>query len=326
MNILITGAAGFIGSKTADLLLKENHQVIGVDNLNNYYDPKFKKFRLNELSRYSNFTFIQLDIENHNELRTIFKEYNFEIVINLAARAGVRYSIENPFIYAQTNFVGSLNLLDLMRNHKVSKYVMASTSSIYADSDMPFLESLAVNSPISPYAATKKAAELMAYTYHHQFGIDVSIVRYFTVYGPSGRPDMSVLRFIKWIDEEKPILLYGDGTQSRDFTYIDDIARGTIMAAMAKTGYEVINLGGGNNPISMNSLIEKIEHLLNKKVIINSQPFHTADVDSTWANIDKANKILNWSPEIDLDTGLKNTVEWYLKNKSWLSKLNFHDK
>ena len=326
MNILITGAAGFIGSKTADLLLKENHQVIGVDNLNNYYDPKFKKFRLNELSRYSNFTFIQLDIENHNELRTIFKEYNFEIVINLAARAGVRYSIENPFIYAQTNFVGSLNLLDLMRNHKVTKYVMASTSSIYADSDMPFLESLAVNSPISPYAATKKAAELMAYTYHHQFGIDVSIVRYFTVYGPSGRPDMSVLRFIKWIDEEKPILLYGDGTQSRDFTYIDDIARGTIMAAMAKTGYEVINLGGGNNPISMNSLIEKIEHLLNKKVIINSQPFHTADVDSTWANIDKANKILNWSPEIDLDTGLKNTVEWYLKNKSWLSKLNFHDK
>ena len=326
MNILITGAAGFIGSKTADLLLKENHQVIGVDNLNNYYDPKFKKFRLNELSRYSNFTFIQLDIENHNELRTIFKEYNFEIVINLAARAGVRYSIENQFISAQTNFVGSLNLLDLMRNHKVSKYVMASTSSIYADSDMPFLESLAVNSPISPYAATKKAAELMAYTYHHQFGIDVSIVRYFTVYGPSGRPDMSVLRFIKWIDEEKPILLYGDGTQSRDFTYIDDIARGTIMAAMAKTGYEVINLGGGNNPISMNSLIEKIEHLLNKKVIINSQPFHTADVDSTWANIDKANKILNWSPEIDLDTGLKNTVEWYLKNKSWLSKLNFHDK
>lgn len=326
MNILITGAAGFIGSKTADLLLRANHQVIGVDNLNDYYDPIFKKFRLNELSKYSNFTFIQLDIENHNELHSIFKKYNFEIVINLAARAGVRYSIENPFIYAQTNFVGSLNLLDLMRNFKVSKYVMASTSSIYADSDMPFLESLAVNSPISPYAATKKAAELMAYTYHHQFGIDVSIVRYFTVYGPSGRPDMSVLRFIKWIDEGKPILLYGDGTQSRDFTYIDDIAQGTIMASMAKTGYEVINLGGGNNPITMNSLIEKIEHLLNKKVIINSQPFHAADVDSTWANIDKAKKILKWTPEIDLDTGLKNTVEWYLKNKSWLSTLNFHDK
>ena len=238
----------------------------------------------------------------------------------------MRYSIENPFIYAQTNFLGSLNLLDLMRNYKISKYVMASTSSIYADSDMPFLESLAVNSPISPYAATKKAAELMAYTYHHQFNIDVSIVRYFTVYGPSGRPDMSVLRFIKWIDEGKPILLYGDGTQSRDFTYIDDIAQGTIMAAMTKTGYEVINLGGGNNPISMNSLIEKIEHLLNKKVIIDSRPFHTADVDSTWANIDKAKQILNWSPQTDLDTGLKKTVEWYFKNKSWLSKLNFHDK
>ena len=326
MNILITGAAGFIGSRTAELLLSEKHQVIGVDNLNDYYAPSFKRFRLKELSRHSNFKFIELDIENYDELHTVFKNHNFDIIINLAARAGVRYSIENPFIYAQTNFVGSLNLLDLMRNYKVSKYVMASTSSIYADSEMPFLESLAVNTPISPYAATKKAAELMAYTYHHQFGIDVSIVRYFTVYGPSGRPDMSVLRFIKWIDEGKPILLYGDGTQSRDFTYIDDIAKGTILASKAKIGYEIINLGGGNNPITMNTLIEKIEQLLNKKAIIDSHPFHSADVDSTWANIEKAKELIDWKPTVNLDDGLKNTVEWYMKNKNWLSKLDFHDK
>jgi len=326
MNILLTGAAGFIGSKTCELLLNQKHQVFGVDNLNDYYEPTFKKFRLKELSKYDNFKFTELDIENYQELHAIFKLYKFDIIINLAARAGVRYSLENPFIYAQTNFIGSLNLLDLMRKYKVDKYVMASTSSIYADSQMPFLESLSVNTPISPYAATKKAAELMAYTYHHQFGIDVSIVRYFTVYGPSGRPDMSVLRFIKWIDEGKPILLYGNGTQSRDFTYIDDIARGTILASMAKIGYEVINLGGGNNPITISSLINKIENLLNKKAIIDSRPFHAADVDSTWANIDKANNILDWQPKINLDKGLRNTVDWYLQNKSWLASLNFHDK
>ena len=325
MKILITGAAGFIGSRTAELLLIENNKVIGVDNLNDYYPPSFKKFRLKELSKYPNFKFIKTDIENYEDLHLIFKTFEFDIVINLAARAGVRYSLENPFIYAQTNFVGSLNILDLMRTYEVSKYVMASTSSIYADSQMPFLESLSVNKPISPYAATKKAAELMAYTYHHQFGIDVSIVRYFTVYGPSGRPDMSVLRFIKWIDEGKPILLYGDGTQSRDFTYIDDIAKGTILASQTKTGYELINLGGGNNPISMNSLIKEIEILLNKKAIINSQPFHAADVDSTWANIDKAKELFNWKPEIDLHTGLERTVNWYQNNKSWIANLNFHD-
>ena len=210
-----------------------------------------------------------------------------------------------------------------MRDYNVKKYVMASTSSIYAGSKMPYKEDSSVNKPISPYAASKKAAELIAYTYHHQFNIDVSIVRYFTVYGPAGRPDMSVLRFIKWIDEGKPILLYGDGSQSRDFTYVDDIAMGTLKATRKEVGYEIINLGGGKNPVAINLLISKIENLINKKAEINQKPFHSADVDSTWADISKADQLLSWQPTISLDKGLKKTVDWYYENKSWLKDINF---
>ena len=322
-TILITGVAGFIGSKTAELLLRNENSIIGIDNLNDYYDIRIKNHRLSSLNKHESFDFNKIDIENHNDLSKIFSKNKIDIVINLAARAGVRYSLENPFIYASTNYNGSLNLLDLMRKHNVKKYVMASTSSIYAGSNMPFKESSAVNNPISPYAASKKAAELIAYTYNHQFNIDVSIVRYFTVYGPAGRPDMSVLRFIKWINEEKPIVLYGDGTQSRDFTYVDDIALGTIMAADTSTKYEIINLGGGKNPISINTLISNIESLLGKNAIIDNQPFHSADVHETWADISKAKSILNWEPKTSLEQGLENTVDWYMKNKNWLKEIDF---
>lgn len=322
--ILITGVAGFIGSRTAELLLEQNHKIIGVDNLNDYYDIKIKEYRLEQLKSKKNFDFLEVDIENYNSLKLLFEKYKLDIVINLAARAGVRYSLENPFIYAQTNFVGSLNLLDLMRLHGISKYVMASTSSIYTDSEMPFSENSSVNRPISPYAATKKAAELMGFTYHHQFDLDVTIVRYFTVYGPAGRPDMSILRFIKSIKEGKPLVLYGDGTQSRDFTYIDDIAKGTIKAAEKKIGYEIINLGGGNNPISMNAIISKIENLLEKKAKIKREAFHSADVLTTYADISKAKKVLDWEPEVHISDGLSKTVEWYLRNEKWLSQINFY--
>ena len=309
-TFLIAGAAGFIGSRTAQILLDQKYKIVAIDNLNDYYDIRIKKFRLNLLNQKNNFVFYLGDIEDKLFLTKIFKKHTISTVINLAARAGVRYSIANPFIYASTNYYGTLNLLDLMRENNLSKYVMASTSSIYAGSNMPFKEKSSVNQPISPYAASKKAAELIAYTYHHQFNIDVSIVRYFTVYGPAGRPDMSILRFIKWIDEGKPIVLYGDGTQSRDFTYIDDIVRGTIAASEKNVDYEIINLGGGKNPISINTLIAKIELLLNKSAIINQKPFHSADVDSTWADITKAKNILDWEPKISLDEGLEKTVSW----------------
>ena len=320
---LITGAAGFIGSRTAQILLDQKYKIVAIDNLNDYYNIRIKKFRLSLLKKDKNFIFYEGDIEDKPFLTDIFKKHSISTIINLAARAGVRYSITNPFIYASTNYYGSLNLLDIMRENNISKYVMASTSSIYAGSKMPYKEESSVNQPISPYAASKKAAELIAYTYYHQFKIDVSIVRYFTVYGPAGRPDMSILRFIKWIDEGKPIILYGDGTQSRDFTYIDDIARGTIAASEKNVGYEIINLGGGKNPISINTLIAKIELLLNKSAVINQKPFHSADVDSTWADITKAKNILDWEPIISLDNGLEKTVKWYMKNKSWLKDINF---
>ena len=322
-TILLTGVAGFIGSRTAQILLDNNNTIIGIDNLNDYYNIKIKKFRLSLLKQDKNFIFYEGDIEDKLFLSEIFKKHSISTVINLAARAGVRYSIINPFIYASTNYYGSLNLLDLMRENNISKYVMASTSSIYAGSEMPYKEDSSVNQPISPYAASKKAAELIAYTYSHQFNIDVSIVRYFTVYGPSGRPDMSVLRFIKWIDEGVPMVLYGDGTQSRDFTYIDDIAKGTIAASEKKVGYEIINLGGGQNPISINTLIAKIELLLNKSAIINQKPFHSADVDSTWADITKAKKLLDWEPITTLDQGLEKTIKWYFENRDWLKKIKF---
>lgn len=321
---LITGVAGFIGSRTAEILLESGHHIIGIDNLNDYYDPTLKKHRLDILKKFENFDFFPIDIENYKELKPIFENNKINKVLNLAARAGVRYSLENPFIYAQTNFLGSLNLLDLMRLHGISKYVMASTSSIYTDSEMPFSENSSVNKPISPYAATKKAAELMGYTYHHQFDLDVTIVRYFTVYGPAGRPDMSVLRFIKSIKEGKPLLLYGDGTQSRDFTYIDDIAKGTIKASEKKTGYEIINLGGGNNPISMNEIISKIENLMEKRAIIRREAFHSADVLTTYADITKAKRVLDWEPKININDGLSKTVEWYLRHEKWLSKIDFY--
>ena len=253
-------------------------------------------------------------------MEILFSEYCFEAVINEAARAGVRYSMIDPWVYMKANAYGTLNLLELMKKYKVKKMVLASTSSLYAGQKMPFREDLPVNTPISAYAASKKAAEVMAYTYHYLYGLDISILRYFTVYGPAGRPDMSIFRFIKWIDEEKPIQLFGDGSQARDFTYVDDIARGTIKA-LKPVGYEIINLGGGKNPISLREIIAKLENLLNKKAKIENKPFHKTDIKETWADIKKAEVLLGWRPEVDIDEGLRRTVEWYKDNKSWVKKV-----
>jgi nucleoside-diphosphate-sugar epimerase len=207
-----------------------------------------------------------------------------------------------------------------MRAQGCPKFVLASTSSLYAGQKMPFTEDLAVNEPLSPYAATKKAGELMAYSYHKLYQMDVSVVRYFTVFGPAGRPDMSIFRFVKWLDEGMPIEMFGDGSQSRDFTYIDDIARGTV-AAIQDIGYEIINLGGGRNPVSLNTIISKLEELLGKKAKIDHKPFHVADLKETWADISKAKRLLDWEPQVSLDEGLEKSVQWYLDNQHWLKEL-----
>ncbi|RUM58203.1 MAG: nucleotide sugar epimerase [Persephonella sp.] len=323
-TVLLTGAAGFIGWKTAEFLLKEGYEVVGIDNLNNYYDVRLKNWRVEQLKKFDNFKFFNVDIENLGALKVLFDTFRFDVVLNLAARAGVRYSLINPNVYLQTNAQGTLNLLELMKEKGIKKMVLASTSSLYAGLPMPFKEDLPVNTPISPYAASKKAAEVMAYTYHYLYKMDISVVRYFTVYGPAGRPDMSIFRFIKWIDEGQPIKIFGDGTQARDFTYVDDIARGTILA-MKPVGYEIINLGGGKNPISLKEIIKKIEKLLGKKANIQYLRPNKADMKETWADISKAEKLLDWKPEIDIEEGLKRTVKWYLENKDWLKDISLEE-
>lgn len=348
-KILVTGGAGFIASNVAEMLLAEGNEVVVVDNLNDYYDIRLKIYRLRELAikagagseitdrldpaqdsasdynepeyfKAGNLEFHRLDIENVDALRVLFRTHRFDAVMNLAARAGVRYSMIDPQVYMTTNAMGTLNLLDCMRDFDCPKMVLASTSSLYAGQSMPFDESLPVNTPISPYAASKKAAEAMSYSYHYLYNLDISVVRYFTVFGPCGRPDMSIFRFIKWIDEGTPLELFGDGSQSRDFTYVDDIARGSI-AAIKPVGYEVMNLGGGNNPISLNEMIKFIEEALGKKAIIESKPFHIADIKETWASIDKASRLLDWQPKVSPFDGFQQSVDWYLENRSWLEKV-----
>lgn len=321
---LVTGAAGFIASQVSKQLLDRGDHVVGVDNLNDYYDVRLKNWRLEQLKAHlhaENFTFASLDIEDQAKLVDLFKaEGPFNAVLNLAARAGVRYSMENPHVYLSTNAEGTLNLLECMRAQSCNKLVLASTSSLYAGQKMPFTEGLAVNEPLSPYAASKKAGELMAYSYHKLYQVDVSVVRYFTVFGPAGRPDMSPYRFIKWIAEEETIQMFGDGSQSRDFTYVDDIARGTI-AAIQDVGYEIFNLGGGRNPVSLNTIISKLEQLLGKKAQIDHKPFHVADLMETWADISKAKNLLGWEPKVSLEDGLEKSVQWYMDNQHWLKEV-----
>lgn len=308
-KVLLTGVAGFVGSKVAELLLAQGVEVVGVDNLNNYYEVELKKVRLANIKG-SSFSFFEIDIEDKAALKELFKKHNFDVVFNLAARAGVRYSMENPDIYMSTNAQGTLNLLECMREFKVPKLVLASTSSLYAGQEMPFKEDLAVNTPISPYAASKKAAEVMAYTYHYLYKIDVSVVRYFTVYGPAGRPDMSPYIFADKLLKNEELPVFGDGSQSRDFTYVDDIAEGTILAAK-KVGYEIINLGGGNNPYSLLQMIELMEKFSGKKAKLKLSEKVKADMDVTWADISKARQLLNWEPKVGFEEGIRRLMEWH---------------
>ena len=320
-NILVTGSVGFIGSKTCEKLADYGYKVIAIDNMNDYYDIRLKEYRLKQLAEKS-IEFLKIDIENYSELKKLFKDKKIDAVINLAARAGVRASIENPDVYFSTNVQGTLNLLKLCVEYKINKFVLASTSSLYSGEPIPFSEKYPVNEPISPYAASKKAAEIISYTYHYLYNIDVTVVRYFTVYGPVGRPDMSPLRFIHSIVEGKTLKLYGDGDQSRDFTYVDDIAEGTIKA-LSPLGYEIINLGGGRSPITINSFIKAIEEKTGKKAIIERFPFNKADMKETMADISKAFNLLGWQPVTELDEGISKTVDWYLENRELMKGIDY---
>lgn len=321
---LVTGCAGFIASKVAELLLEAGHEVVGVDNLNDAYDPRLKQWRLARLKPRTGFSFHALDITDREALERLFAGEEFSAVLNLAARAGVRPSVANPWIYFQANADGTLNLLDLCRRHEVKKFVLASTSSLYGGHNpVPYREDTDTNRPLSPYAASKKAAEAIAYTYHHLHGLDVTVFRYFTVYGPAGRPDMSVFRFVRHIAEGEPITVFGDGGQERDFTFVDDIARGTV-AGLAPLGYQVMNLGG-DRPVKLSAIIDKIAALLGKTPIIQYRPAHPADVPATWADIGKARQTLAWSPAVNVEEGLRQSVEWYLSNREMARALELGD-
>ena len=315
MNVLVTGCAGFIGSSVVQLLIEHGHAVVGIDNVNDAYDVRLKQWRLERLEALPNLSFKKLDITDRGGLDALFKENRFDAVINLAARAGVRQSIDNPWVYVSTNVEGNLNLLDLCRAHGVTKYILASTSSLYGDAERPFREESVTDRPLSPYAASKKGAEAMCHAYHHLHGIDVSVLRFFTVYGPAGRPDMSIFRFVRWVREDEPLWLSGDGTQERDFTYVEDVARG-VEAALKPLGFEVINLGS-DKPYSLRSIISMVESYTGHEALIEHYPFHPADVMATWADVTKARDLLGWQAQVSMEDGLKSSVAWYEETRSW---------
>jgi UDP-glucuronate 4-epimerase len=311
---LVTGAAGFIGSRVTEMLIEQGNAVTGVDNLNDAYDVRMKEYRLHKLQALTGFTFQKLDISDRGSVE---KLPAFEAVINLAARAGVRASVENPWAYYETNVTGTLNLLELCRRNSIRKFILASTSSIYgARAPIPTPEIADSDHPLQPYAASKKAAEVLCCSYQSLYGIDVSVVRYFTVYGPAGRPDMSMFRFTRWICEGEPVQLFGDGEQSRGFTYVDDIARGTI-AALKPLGYEVFNLGG-HEVVTMNALIALLEERIGRKAILERHPPNQADMLTSHADVTKARRILGWQPKERLEEGLTRLVEWYQTERNWV--------
>lgn len=322
LTILVTGAAGFIASRVAHQLVRDGRRVVGLDNMNNAYDTRLKEYRLTTLTPEPLFTFVRADICDADALSAAWEKYGpFEAVINLAARAGVRFSMIDPWVYVNTNIIGTLNLLHLCRRSATRKFVLASTSSLYgASTALPYVETGDTERPLSPYAASKKGAEALCHSYYHLYGIDVTILRYFTVYGPAGRPDMSPFRFVQWIAEGKPVTIYGDGSQSRDFTYVDDIARGTC-AALRPVGFEIINLGG-DRPATIASLVQLVEKKVGLKAVLTHLAAHPTDVPATWADIKKAKDLLQWTPAVNLDEGIGRTVEWYLENRDWAAAVD----
>ncbi|MEK6222667.1 MAG: SDR family NAD(P)-dependent oxidoreductase [Chloroflexota bacterium] len=314
---LVAGAAGFIAARVIELLLDQGHSVYGLDNLNNAYDVRMKTYRLAQNQKHPKFKFEKVNISDRAAIEMLDQKIGkIDGVINLAARAGVRASVENPWEFVDTNVTGTLNLLELCLRNKIPKFVLASTSSIYGqDAPLPTPETAESSFPLQPYAASKKGAEALSHSYHFLHGIDVSIFRYFTVYGPAGRPDMSMFRFIKWIYEDQPLHLYGDGEQSRGFTYLDDIALGTILG-LKNVGFEIMNLGG-HEVVTMNTLINKMEAMIGKKAQIKSHPFPKADMRANHADVSKAGNLLGWETQVSLDDGLRNMIAWYQNNHEW---------
>ncbi len=314
-TILLTGGAGFIGSHVCDKLLKLRYRVVCIDNLNSYYSPSRKLKNIQHNLKNKNFKFEKIDITNKEELEQTFKNNKISNIIHLAAGVGVRYSIENPETHEKTNLLGTLNLLELAKKHKIKNFIFASSSSIYGENKkIPFSEQDRVDNPISPYAATKRAAELLCYTYSYLYNLNLTCLRLFTVYGPRGRPDMAPYLFTKLIDEGKPIKAFGDGTTKRDYTYISDIVNGIISALEKPFKFEIINLGN-NKPIELRKFISIIEENLGKKARIKKEKLPPGDVPITFADISKAQKLLGYNPKVSIEQGMRKFIGEYKKEK-----------
>jgi len=312
-TVLITGAAGFIGSHLCERLLDEGLSVVGVDNFDDFYDPQIKRDNISNCLKNKNFQLIEADIRDKSAMDKAAGDV--EIIVHLAAKAGVRPSIAEPLLYSDVNINGTMVLLEAANKHKVGKFIFASSSSVYGNNEkVPFSEDDNVDFPISPYAATKKACELICHTYHHLYGIDLTCLRFFTVYGPRQRPDLAIHKFSKLIEQDKPIPVYGDGSMMRDFTYIDDIIDGTIAAMNKCKGFNIYNLGE-SEPVTVNDLISEIEKALGKTAIKEYLPLQPGDVNRTYADITKAARELGYNPSTPIRDGLAKFADWLRQEK-----------
>jgi UDP-glucuronate 4-epimerase len=314
MAILVTGGAGFIGSHLCERLLKQGKKIICVDDLNAYYNPKFKLENLKILRKYGNFRFAKADITKKSRLDNLFRKNKIEKVVHLAARAGVRPSIDHPYLYESVDIKGTIHLLELARKHKVKQFIFGSSSSVYGLNKAPFNEGQKTM-PISQYAACKAAGELFCYTYHQLYGIPVTCLRFFTVYGPRGRPDMAPYKFTELIAKGKAIPVYGDGTSRRDYTYVDDIVDGVIKALNRNFKFEIFNLGESNT-VQLKHFISLIEKNLGRKAKIKRIPNQPGDVPITYADLKKSRQKLGYKPKIKIEEGMRRFVKWYKENRA----------
>ena len=316
MSIAVTGGAGFIGSHVCEALLAKGLQVVCIDNFNDYYNPDFKESNIKPLLESKDFSLCRTDITDINSLKEVFENNKIEKIIHLAARAGVRPSIEQPALYEKVNVLGTLNMLIMAKQFKVKNFVFGSSSSIYGNTkEIPFSEQSKSDNPISPYAATKKAAELLCYTYSNLYNIPITCLRLFTVYGPRGRPDMAPYKFTEIINNEKELTMFGDGTSKRDYTYVKDIVEGILATLDKEFKFEVINLGN-SSPIELKRFIEIIEQNLGKQAKIKQINIQPGEVDITYANITKAKELLSWQPKTKIEEGMKEFIEWYKNERA----------
>jgi len=311
MEILVTGGAGFIGSHLSERLLDRGDTVVALDNLNDYYNPRIKEQNLAKAMRSSSMTFIKGDILDMSLLQKIFDNNSFDVIVHLAARAGVRSSLEQPILYEEVNCKGTLNLLEMARRHRVKRFVFASSSSVYGNvKETPFREDARIDRPVSPYAATKAAGELYCHTYHHLFGISCTALRFFTVYGPRQRPDMAIHKFAVLIDQGKDVPFFGDGTTKRDYTFFSDIIDGVVAAIDRDLGFEIINLGE-SRITTLSTLVSIIEKELGKKAVLNKLPIQPGDVEITCADVSKAKRLLDYNPSTTIEDGIHRFIEWF---------------